>query len=173
MPPHLLGGAVERGGDLSGSSGRLTEDENGMSDPGQRSTASYHGVIIFVNEGKEARNPQSHCYVWLHIFPPNSICFRFICSPQLGSEGRLSAVREAGAPLALWIPAELFTCSQLLRALLSCSCISFDSPTPVEGMLGWVLFHASSWGLRPLPLSLCVPRAWAVLVSGSGINACW
>lgn len=60
---------------------------------------------------------------------------------------------EAGAPLALWIPVDLFTRSSLLSALLSPSCVSFDSPAPVEGLLGWVLFHAvelvrfGDWGL--------------------------
>lgn len=59
---------------------------------------------------------------------------------------------EAGAPLALWIPVELFTRSPLLSALLSPSCVSFDSPAPVEGLLSWE-FHAvelvrsGDWGL--------------------------
>lgn len=86
-------------------------------------------------------------------------------------------MHEAGAPLAFWIPVELLTRSQLLSALLSPSCVRFDSPAPVEGLLGWVLFHAvelvRSRGLGLLPLRLCVPRAWVVLASGSGINACW
>lgn len=86
-------------------------------------------------------------------------------------------MHEAGAPLALWIPVELLTRSQLLSALLFPSRVRFDSPAPVEGLLGWVLFHAEelvcSRGLGLLPLRLCVPRAWAVLASGSGINACW
>ena len=80
--------------------------------------------------------------MWLYVFPPNSICSGFICSPWLGSEGRLSVVHEAGAPLAFWIPVELLTRSQLLSALLSPSCVRFDSPAPVEGLLGCVLFHA-------------------------------